>query len=115
MSTFSTAIQELEAELDSTFKVAAVIQRARFPRERWAVTILYGSGYQRNIFTDTFAEAKAEVEEAQMEAAEAEYEAGLTYCSICDGLGHSICPLEERGYWDAREEEMMAMDRGLLY
>jgi hypothetical protein len=31
-------------------------------------------------------------------------------CSICDGLGHGYpggapCPLEERGYWEARADE----------
>lgn len=55
-------------------------------------------------------EASAAVVEAcaweQMAAAEA----GAVFCSLCDGEGHGQpgygpCPLEERGYWEARADE----------
>ena len=39
---------------------------------------------------------------------EAKAEAGLVYCSICDGIGHGQpgygpCPLEDRGYADGSD------------
>lgn len=105
MSTYKTllygeAIAEMQATL-GTFDVAALVQRWQ---GRFAVTIIYQS-YTKAVWTDTVAEAKELWEEECYWASEAEAESQRVYCSICDGLGHTICPLEERGYWDARQDE----------
>lgn len=39
-------------------------------------------------------------------------------CSLCDGIGHGYggtpCPLEERGYWEARAQEDWEASRGVF-
>lgn len=48
-----------------------------------------------------------------------EQEAGMVYCSICDGVGHGQpgygpCPLEERGWAEALMDEEMEARMGVI-
>lgn len=99
---YGAAIREIQANLEGKFDVAALVQR--WQGGKFAVTIIF-QDYTRALWADTVAEAKEMFEEEAYWASEAERESRNVYCGICDGLGHSICPLEERGYWDARQDE----------